>query len=132
MRSYSAAEATPYVDQLTPIIEAAASAAADFLARLSRMAHTAEQIMEEMDFKFLLDRERKVFTIGYNVSSQRADNSYTTCWFGSSPGKFCSHCQRRCRTGHWFRMGRQLVAANGGRALVSWTGTMFEYLMPCW
>src|SRR5207249_8562348 len=31
---------------------------------------------------------------------------------------------------HWFRMGRQLTAVNHGRALISWTGTMFEYLMP--
>jgi len=31
---------------------------------------------------------------------------------------------------HWFRMGRQLTAVDGGRALISWTGTMFEYLMP--
>jgi cyclic beta-1,2-glucan synthetase len=31
---------------------------------------------------------------------------------------------------HWFRMGRQLTSVDGGRALISWTGTMFEYLMP--
>jgi len=33
---------------------------------------------------------------------------------------------------HWFRMGRQLTSVDGGRALISWTGTMFEYLMLCW
>jgi len=38
--------------------------------------HTANQLMEETDFNFLLDPERKVFTVGYNVSAQVADNSY--------------------------------------------------------
>ena len=131
MRSYSAAEETTSVNQLTRMIEDAASAAADFLARLSRMAHTAEQIMEEMDFKFLLDRERKVFTIGYNVSSQRADNSYYDLLASEARlASFVAIAKGDVAQEHWFRMGRQLVSANGGRALISWTGTMFEYLMP--
>ena len=130
MRSDSGAVDSSF-DQLTRMLENAASAVGDFLSRLSRMAQTAEQIMDEMDFKFLLDPERKVFTIGYNVSAQRADNSYYDLLASEARlASFVAIAKGDVSQEHWFRMGRQLVAANGGRALVSWTGTMFEYLMP--
>ncbi len=101
------------------------------MSRLSRLAHAAEQIMEEMDFKFLLDPERKVFTIGYNVSAQRADNSYYDLLASEARlASFVAIAKGDVPQEHWFRMGRQLTSVDGGRALISWTGTMFEYLMP--
>ncbi len=117
--------------KLTEALEQGASAAGDLLSRLSRLAHTAEQIMEEMDFKFLLDPERKVFTIGYNVSAQRADNSYYDLLASEARlASFVAIAKGDVPQEHWFRMGRQLTSVDGGRALISWTGTMFEYLMP--
>ncbi|HEV2883412.1 MAG TPA: glucoamylase family protein [Pyrinomonadaceae bacterium] len=119
------------VNQLTAALEQAAGIAADLLSRLSALAHAADQIIEEMDFKFLLDKERKVFTIGFNVSAGRADNSYYDLLASEARlASFVAIAKGDVPQEHWFRMGRQLTAVDGGRALISWTGTMFEYLMP--
>ena len=117
--------------KLAGALEQGAGAAKDLLSRLSRLAHAAEQIMEETDFKFLLDPERKVFTIGYNVSAQRADNSYYDLLASEARvASFVAIAKGDLPQEHWFRLGRQLTSVDGGRALISWTGTMFEYLMP--
>ncbi|HUS09626.1 MAG TPA: glucoamylase family protein [Pyrinomonadaceae bacterium] len=118
-------------DRLTAALEQGAVAAGDLLSRLSRMAQACDQITERMDFKFLLDPERKVFTIGYNVSAQRADNSYYDLLASEARlASFVAIAKGDVPQEHWFRMGRQLTSVDGERALISWTGTMFEYLMP--
>ncbi len=117
--------------RLTTALEQGASAAGDLLSRLSSLAHNAEQIMEDMDFRFLLDPERKVFTIGYNVSAQVADNSYYDLLASEARlASFVAIAKGDLPQEHWFRLGRQLTSVDGGRALISWTGTMFEYVMP--
>ncbi|HKB66852.1 MAG TPA: glucoamylase family protein [Pyrinomonadaceae bacterium] len=119
------------LDKLTRAIEQGAVAAGDFLSRLSSLAHSSEQIMQAMDFKFLLDSERKVFTIGYNVSAQSADNSFYDLLASEARlASFVAIAKGDVLQEHWFRLGRQLTPIDGGRALISWTGTMFEYLMP--
>ena len=117
--------------KLTRALEQSAQAATDALSRLSRLAHKSEQIMDEMDFKFLFDEERKVFTIGFNVSTSAPDNSYYDLLASEARlGSFIAIAKGDVQMEHWFRMGRQLTRVDGGRALISWTGTMFEYLMP--
>lgn len=119
------------VTSLTVAIENAAHASRYFLSRLSRLAQKCEQFFEEMDFAFLLDPERKVFTIGYNVSDLRADNSYYDLLASEARlASFVAIAKGDVPQEHWFRLGRQLTSVDGGRALISWTGTMFEYLMP--
>ena len=49
--------------------------------------------------------------------------------FGSTARASSASPKATCQQ-HWFRMGRALTKVDGGRALISWTGTMFEYLMP--
>jgi cyclic beta-1,2-glucan synthetase len=117
--------------RLTTALEQAAGTAGDILSRLSRLSNTSEEIMEEMDFKFLLDPERKVFTIGYNVTALCADNSYYDLLASEARlASFVAIAKSDVPQAHWFRLGRQLTSVDGGRALISWTGTMFEYLMP--
>jgi cyclic beta-1,2-glucan synthetase len=117
--------------RLTQALEQGASAAGGLLSRLSRLAQSSEEMMQEMDFGFLLDPERKVFTIGYNLSAQRADNSYYDLLASEARvASFVAIAKGDVPQEHWFRSGRQLTAVDGGRALISWTGTMFEYLMP--
>ena len=112
-------------------VESAAQATRSFLARLSKLASAAERIFEEMDFKFLLDEERKVFVIGYNVSTGRCDNSYYDLLASESRlASFIAIAKGDAPQEHWFHLGRQLTSVDSSRALISWTGTMFEYLMP--
>jgi cyclic beta-1,2-glucan synthetase len=116
---------------LAEALAQATVSAEDFLSRLSRVAFAASQLVDEMDFKFLLDPERKVFAIGYNVSAQAADNSYYDLLASEARlASFVAIAKGEVQQEHWFRLGRQLTSVDGGRALISWTGTMFEYLMP--
>ena len=115
--------------ELSAAIENASTIAHDLLSRLSRLAHSCEHIVEEMDFHFLLDPERKVFTIGYNVGELRPDNSFTTACFGGTSGHFCGDRKRRRSAGALVRMGRQLTSVNVTRADLM-DGHVFEYLMP--
>ena len=119
------------IGQLTSAMERAAEAGKNLTSRLGKIAQQSALIIDEMDFKFLLDQERKVFTIGYNVSEGLHDNSfYDLLASEARVASFIAIAKGDVPQEHWFRMGRQLTAVDGGRALISWTGTMFEYLMP--
>ena len=87
--------------------------------------------MAAMDFTFLFDPARDLFSTGFNVSERRCDNSFYDLL--ASEARLCSYVAialGQVPQDHWFSMGRLLVAARGGPILVSWSGSMFEYLMP--
>ena len=112
-------------------IEDAASSVAALHARAAGLAGACQRVFDETDFKFLLDPERKVFRIGYNVTDARADNSFYDLFASESRlASFAAIAKGDVPQEHWFRLGRKLTPVDGGRALISWTGTMFEYLMP--
>ena len=117
--------------RLTKSLEQSAGSASDILSRLSRLARRCDQTIEEMDFSFLFDVERKLFPIGYNVTASRIDDSYYDLLASEARlASFVGISKGDVPQEHWFRMGRALTKVDGGRALISWTGTMFEYLMP--
>jgi cyclic beta-1,2-glucan synthetase len=119
------------IASLEKTIEDRARATRNLLARLSKLASRSESIFEEMDFKFLFDEERKVFVIGYNVSAGRVDNSYYDLLASESRlASFIAIAKGDVPQEHWFHLGRQLTPVDSSRALISWTATMFEYLMP--
>src|SRR6185503_7596201 len=117
--------------RLTTSLETAAAAVRDLLSRLVHLAQECDQVFEEMDFRFLFDEERKLFAIGYNVTDLRPDNSFYDLLASEARlASFIAIAKGDVPQEHWFRMGRQLTSVNGSQALISWTGTMFEYLMP--
>ena len=84
-----------------------------------------------MDFTFLFDPARKLFSIGFNVTERRADASFYDLL--ASEARLCSYvviAQGQVSQDHWFSLGRLLVALRGDPVLASWSGSMFEYLMP--
>ena len=84
-----------------------------------------------MDFTFLFDPSRDLFSIGFNVTTRRCDNSFYDLL--ASEARLCSYvgiALGQIPQKHWFSMGRLLVAPRGEPILVSWSGSMFEYLMP--
>ncbi len=117
---------------LTASIKKTALAATNFLQRTSVLAQTCDELVEVMDFHFLFDEERKLFVIGYNLSEGRRDNSFYDLLASESRlASLVAIAKGDAPQEHWFRLGRQLTQIDGaGRALVSWTATMFEYLMP--
>jgi len=117
---------------LAASIERTLEAAIELLGRAGALAQVCDEIVEAMDFHFLFDDEREMFVIGYNVSDGRRDNSFYDLLASESRlSSLVAIAKGDAPQEHWFRLGRQLTQIDGaGRALVSWTATMFEYLMP--
>ncbi len=87
--------------------------------------------LAEMDFSFLFDPARELFSIGFNVTERRVDASFYDLL--ASEARLCSYvaiAQDQVPQDHWFSLGRLLVALRGDPVLASWSGSMFEYLMP--
>ena len=85
----------------------------------------------QMDYDFLFDEDRHLLSIGYNVAEQRRDTSYYDLL--ASEARLCNFvaiAQRALPQESWFSLGRLLTGTGGEPALLSWSGSMFEYLMP--
>lgn len=99
--------------------------------RLRAIAERARAYALEMDFKFLFDGRRNLFSIGFHPNENSFDNSYYDLLASESRlSSFIAIAKDDVPVEHWFRLGRSLTAAGGTRTLVSWSGSMFEYLMP--
>jgi cyclic beta-1,2-glucan synthetase len=84
-----------------------------------------------MEYQFLYDPSRHLLAIGYNIDEFRRDNSFYDLL--ASEARLCSFvaiAQSKLPQESWFALGRMLTAAGGAPILVSWSGSMFEYLMP--
>lgn len=99
--------------------------------RLEELSERCFEMAMRMDFKFLFDEKKKLFVIGFNVNENRLDNSYYDLLASESRlPSFMAIAKNDVPQEHWFRLGRQMTPVGGARALVAWTATMFEYLMP--
>ena len=84
-----------------------------------------------MDFHFLFDTERDLLAIGYNVTDQRMDASFYDLLASEARlASFVAISQGQLPREHWFALGRMLTTQGGEPTLLSWSGSMFEYLMP--
>src|SRR5688572_16587843 len=101
------------------------------VGRLGVLANRAHDYAMEMDFRFLFDTRRKLFSIGYDVSRGGLDNSFYDLLASEARlASFIAIAKNDVPVEHWFRLGRTLTRRSGATALVSWSGSMFEYLMP--
>ena len=121
------------IDVFATLRELAASspAAAELMQRLQVIADRAYDYAMEMDFRFLFDGERKLFAIGFQSATHSLDSSYYDLLASEARlASFMAVAKNDVPVDHWFRLGRTLTYAVGEPALVSWSGSMFEYLMP--
>ncbi len=99
--------------------------------RLNALADNAIQMVNAMEFGFLLDPVRNLLSIGYAVGEGRLDaSSYDLLASEARLASFMAIAKGDIPARHWFRLGRIAIPVSGGAALVSWSGSMFEYLMP--
>jgi len=116
-----------------PVDEAGeGSAAAALLARrLQAIADRSQQLFRDMDFSFLFDPTRKLFSIGFRVQDGALDPSYYDLLASEARlTSFLAIAKGDVAPDHWFRLGRAMTPVGRGSALISWSGSMFEYLMP--
>ena len=109
----------------------AAPAAVALVRRLQAIADQAQQLFREMDFGFLFDPTRKLFSIGFRARDGTLDPSYYDLLASEARlASFLAIAKGDVAPDHWFRLGRALTPVGRGSALISWSGSMFEYLMP--
>ena len=106
-------------------------AAADLVARIERLERQLDTLIDETEFGFLFEPTRRLFSIGFNVTDGRLDQShYDTLASEARLASFLAIATGQVPQDHWFRLGRAQAPAGTGRVLLSWSASMFEYLMP--
>jgi cyclic beta-1,2-glucan synthetase len=108
-----------------------AHAAASRIEQIRSLQSRCASLVEAMDFRFLYDPGRKLFHVGYNVAAGQLDGSYYDLL--ASEARLASYiaiAKGDVPAGHWLHLGRPFGRGEGGAVLLSWAGTMFEYLMP--
>ncbi|MGB6033707.1 MAG: glucoamylase family protein, partial [Bacteroidota bacterium] len=105
--------------------------AGEVLASGERLVKDVRELPESINMRFLYDPDRRLFTIGYNVSEGRPDGAYYDLLASEARfGGFIAIARGDVPIEHWFSMSRPYTAIGRRRVLLSWTGTVFEYLMP--
>ncbi len=119
------------LDKLRSLVVASSLRAQERIALLEDLARRAGELANNMEYAFLYEKTRRLLSIGYNVSENRRDESFYDLL--ASEARLCSFvaiAQGQLPQESWFALGRLLTAAGGEPILLSWSGSMFEYLMP--
>lgn len=100
-------------------------------ARIRTLCSKIDNMLANVDFRFLFDEKRMLFHIGYHVSSHTLDDGcYDLMASESSLTSLLAVAMGEVPLKHWYKLGRPLTVVKGIPCFVSWSGTMFEYLMP--
>ena len=113
-------------------VASGSSRAAARISALQRLAVRCSALAN-LDYEFLYDRPRHLLSIGFNLAEHRLDASFYDLLASEARlASFVAIAQGKLPQEHWFSLGRQLTSTStGGRpVLLSWSGSMFEYLMP--
>jgi cyclic beta-1,2-glucan synthetase len=105
------------------------------VSRLHDLAARADRFLDGMDFRFLLDHQRQIFSIGYRLPDAdgpgRLDPSFYDLLASEARlASFIAIAKGDVSDTHWFHLGRLLTDVQGASTLLSWSATLFEYLMP--
>jgi cyclic beta-1,2-glucan synthetase len=125
-----AGEEGAVLDVLRPLCAQGAARALERMATVDLLVVQAGALAE-MDYDFLFDKVRRQLVIGYNVDENRSDSSYYDLL--ASEARLCNFvaiAQGKLPQESWFALGRPLASAGGAPVLLSWSGSVFEYLMP--
>jgi cyclic beta-1,2-glucan synthetase len=99
--------------------------------RVDHIVQLCDNLIDEMDFTFLYLKKRKLFSIGYNVEKSQTDKgTYDLLASEARIASYVAIAKGDIPVEHWFSMSRRLTSISRNEILLSWGGTMFEYLMP--
>ena len=118
------------LQRLRHTVTHAADRACNLIRGIERLAALCEEL-SEFECDFLYDTSRNLFTVGYHTTERRRDSGcYDLLASEARLASFVAIAHGRVPQKHWFSLGRQLTIVGGDAALLSWSGSMFEYLMP--
>ncbi|MEO5599620.1 MAG: glucoamylase family protein [Cyclobacteriaceae bacterium] len=119
-----------WIEENTPAIQQLSSFARD---RISTLSLLAEQCYDfaDMQYDFLYDKSQRLLSIGYSVDHLQRDSSFYDLLASEARlSAFVGIAQGKLPQESWFALGRRLTNADHTPTLLSWSGSMFEYLMP--
>ena len=126
----SPSEESARLGELQRLITEASQRARTRIATIKGLALLSDALAR-MEYDFLFDEARHLLAIGYNVSERRRDSSYYDLLASEARfSSFVAIAQGQVPQENWFALGRLLTTAGGEPILLSWSGSMFEYLMP--
>jgi cyclic beta-1,2-glucan synthetase len=123
-------EASARLAELRLLITQAGQRARTRISNIATLAQQCEELAR-FEYDFLFDKARHLLAIGYNVGESRRDASFYDLLASEARlSNFVGIAQGRLPQESWFALGRLLTNSNGAPTLLSWSGSMFEYLMP--
>jgi cellobiose phosphorylase len=117
-------------EEIRGLIREASQRAGERIEAIEKLARQCGELAQ-IEYGFLFDKARKLLAIGYNVSERRQDPSFYDLLASEARlSTFVAIAQGCLPQESWFALGRLLTTAGGEPILLSWSGSMFEYLMP--
>ena len=124
-------EEDEYVRKLKSTIMGAYLHVNRVISRIKIIKKRCIRYINSTNFKYLYDEKRQLFSIGYSLEDEQLNRSYYDLLASESrQTSFIAIAKGDISEEHWFRLGRPLTSVGGEKGLVSWSGTMFEYMMP--
>jgi len=121
---------SPRVERLSKLLAVASEHATERIEAIQDLMARCEE-SGEMDMEFLYDPLRHLLSLGYSLETRRSDTGYYDLLASEARlGSFLAVARGQLPLDHWFHLGRQLAPGGGSPVLVSWSGSLFEYLMP--
>jgi cyclic beta-1,2-glucan synthetase len=120
-----------WLDRLAQAFSVSKWLAGEMLGMGETLVRDVCAVSEAINMRCLYDSDRRLFYIGYNISEGRHDNShYDLLASEARLGSYIAIARGEVSPEHWFALGRLFREVDRQQVLISWTGTMFEYLMP--
>jgi cyclic beta-1,2-glucan synthetase len=117
--------------KLLSLLPQARSRVAALIDDLEKIAAQSSELVDEMDFRFLLSPKRELLSIGFDVEKEQLHSAcYDLLASEARIALFTAIAKDDIPQESWFQLGRAQTLDHGMAGLLSWTGTMFEYLMP--
>ena len=124
------ASESQWLINVAELLKIGSKSAINTIDEIKELAEECEQLTI-VDYDFLFDKPTSLLRIGFNVDEQRKDDSYYDMLASESRlGIFVAIAQGKLPQESWFSLGRLLTNSKAGPILLSWSGSMFEYLMP--
>ncbi|NMC34882.1 MAG: cellobiose phosphorylase [Veillonellaceae bacterium] len=123
--------ATEWLDELVRALAYAEKNSSLLVSKFQQIMSRADQYVNEMDFHFLYHLLRRVFHIGFNLDAGQLDQNYYDLLASEARiASIVAIAKGEVPQSHWLHLGRPVTQVEGSYVLLSWSGTMFEYLMP--
>jgi hypothetical protein len=118
-------------ENLRAMLAAAKQNGVDLIKALQHIADQSRDFAKAMEFKFMLDQKRLQLSVGFDAGTEElAPYYYDLLATEPRTAVFVAIAKEEIEQDCWFRLGRPFTRDHGRSVLLSWTGTMFEYLMP--